>query len=253
MQCPFSRGGTIVVMAAVLLGGCVSGGPPLNGDVRALSPEEIRLQQVETKVAELSRRLDGMEASRNTPQVGDDLRSLRGDIEQLRHDFEVAQQQDQARLQALEQHTSGATSVPDSVTASAPVAIAAPSPPVATVTAAVPATASSVPPGAAASVATAPSAAGQEEIAYKSNLALLQAGRYDEAIRGFRSMLDQYPQGSYADNAWYWLGQTYNVKGDYANSAQAYQALIQRFQKVLRDFPNSRAASMASSQLSQLH
>jgi tol-pal system protein YbgF len=260
---PFSnRRTTASLLAVVLLGGCVSGGQPLNADVRALSPEEIRLQQVETKVAELSRRLDGMEASRNGTQVSDEVRSLRGQVEELRHDFEQAQQQNQAQQQSM----GGAPAA-----AATPAAADAPASPGPAPTAAV-----TPPPPAAGGPAP------QEEAVYKSSFAQLQGGHYDDAIRGFRGMLDDYPQGSFADNAWYWLGQTYTVKGDYASAAQSYQSLLQRFpnstkvpdatlslgmvdaklnkreeakamfQKVVREYPNSRAASMASGQLSQL-
>ena len=248
-------------------------GEPLNGDVKALSPEEIRLQQLETKVAELSRRLDGMEASRSGTQVSEDVRSLRGQVEELRHDFDQAQQQNTSQIQSLEQRVQGGATVaaPGAAgpgDASGPAAAAGETPA----------------PNSSAPAAPIPNGnpAPQEDAAYKSNLSLLQAGRYDDSIRGFRSQLDEYPQGNYADNAWYWLGQTYSVKGDYANAAQSYQTLLQRFpnstkvpdatlslgmvdlklnkrdeakamfQKVVREFPNSRAASMANGQLSQL-
>ena len=268
MQRSFSSLHVAAFGAATLLAGCVSSGPPLNADVRALSPEEIRLQQVETKVAELSRRLDGMEASRNGSQVNDEVRSLRGQLEELQHNFEQAQQQNQAQLQSLEQRLGGAPAA----SAGGNPADASQNPP--------PADNPAPPPPPAASSSGNP--APQEDAAYKANQALLQGGHYDDAIRGFRSMLDQYPQGSYADNAWYWLGQTYTVKGEYANAAQSYTTLLQRFptstkvpdatlslgmvdlklnkreeakamfQKVVREYPNSRAASMANGQLSQL-
>jgi tol-pal system protein YbgF len=227
---------------------------------------------VETKVAELSRRLDGMEASRNGSQVSDEVRSLRGQVEELRHDFEQAQQQNQTQLQSLDQRVPGG----------APVAGAAPQAQNGEAQANPNPAQQSPAPMATPPAPAAAGPAGQEDAVYKSNLALLQGGHYDDAIRGFRGMLDDYPQGSFADNAWYWLGQTYTVKGDYPSAAQSYQSLLQRFpnstkvpdatlslgmvdlklnkreeakamfQKVVREYPNSRAASMASGQLSQL-
>lgn len=258
--------------AAAWLVGCVSSGQPLNADVKALSPEEIRLQQVETKVAELSRRLDGMEASRNGTQVSEDVRNLRGQVEEMRHEFDLAQQQNASQFQTIEQRLQGGAPAVAPGGSAPAEASPAPTPGGETTPAVTPA-------GPSASGNPAP----QENAAYNANIALLQASKYDDAIRGFRGQLDQYPQGSYADNAWYWLGQTYSVKSDYASAAQSYQTLLQRFpnstkvpdamlslgmvdlklnkaaeakamfQKVIREYPNSRAASMANGQLSQLH
>jgi len=122
----------------------------------------------------------------------------------------------------------------------------------------------------------------QEQGLYLANFNLLKAQKYDEAIRGFRSQLDQYPQGSFADNAWYWLGECYYIKHDLDKSAQSFQSLLSRFpaspkvpdatlklgvvyldqkknadgkamlRKVLQDYPNSNAAALARARLDQI-
>ncbi|MBL6750722.1 MAG: hypothetical protein ISP90_09370, partial [Nevskia sp.] len=102
--------GLAPLLAALALTGCAgSYGAPINGE-RALSPEEQRLQAVENKTVDLSRRLDAMASSNQSgSSMGDDLRSLRGQVEQLRHDVDTLQQQSQqqysdtdARLKRLE-------------------------------------------------------------------------------------------------------------------------------------------------------
>src|ERR1700757_2639434 len=78
-------------LAALVLSACASDyGPPINGQ-RALSPEEQRLQAVENKTVDLSRRLGAMESAQTGSQA-DELRNLRGQIEQLRHDVDTLQQ-----------------------------------------------------------------------------------------------------------------------------------------------------------------
>jgi tol-pal system protein YbgF len=51
----------------------------------------------------------------------------------------------------------------------------------------------------------------QEQTTYQQAFTLLKEGRYEQAITGFKNYLEQYPQGRYADNAQYWLGEAYYV------------------------------------------
>src|SRR5699024_794717 len=45
------------------------------------------------------------------------------------------------------------------------------------------------------------------EQAYTAAFQELRNGNYDKAIHGFEAFVDDYPDTSYSDNAWYWLGQ----------------------------------------------
>jgi tol-pal system protein YbgF len=307
-------GSTIAaVLVTAAMAGCADTGGPINGDVRALSPDELRLQNVETKVADLSRRVNSLGIAQGGGQSGDELRALRGSIQELRHDFEMAQQQQNNRLQAIEQRlqllesgapgaalpgqgAAGAAPAAGMAGASAPgvpaPGVQAPGSGVPAQTsaaagavpgAAVAAGAAGAAPPAATSVAGAPAApaspAPQEEALYANNLNLLKNGRYDDAAKGFRDMLDQYPQGNYADNAWYWMGEAYYVKRDFNDAQQSFQSLVDRFpaspkvpdallkiglinleqkktsqgkavlQRIVKEFPNSKAADVARSKL----
>lgn len=282
-----------LLMAALVLSACATDyGAPINGQ-RALSPEEQRLQAVENKTVDLSRRLGSIESQQSGSQA-DELRNLHGQIEQLQHDVSTLQQSVQqqnndfdARLKRLEggapppaagtdpNAAAAATATPP--TAAAPAAAA---PPVQAPQAAVPA---AVPQAQAPAAAPASnSASADEEAIYLKSFDQLRASKYDAAISGFRSMLSKYPQGNYADNAWYWMGESYHVKGDDANALKSYQSLLQQFpaspkvpdallktgviyqgqqktaqardayQKVLKQYPNSSAAGQARSRLAQL-
>ena len=276
--------GLAPLFAALALSACASDyGAPINGQ-RALSPEEQRLQSVENKTVDLSRRLGAIESTQNGSQA-DDLRNLRGEVEQLRHDVDTLQQtlqqqnvDNDARFKRLEGGGQPPAAGTDPNAQPMPGAVPAP-PPVSSV---------APPPAAAVAPAAAPVAAAQnstsadEEAIYLKSFDQLRGGKYDAAISGFRSMLGKYPQGNYADNAWYWMGESYHVKGDDANALKSYQSLLQQFpaspkvpdallktgvifqaqqkspqardayQKVLKQYPSSSAAAQARTRLAQL-
>ena len=70
---------------------------------------------------------------------------------------------------------------------------------------------------------------------YDSAFDALKEGRYAEAARRFQSFLGAYPNGEFAPNAQYWLGESYYV-------TQNYQMALDAFQRLLRDFPDSSKA-----------
>jgi len=196
--------------ASVLLAGCADFGGPINSSSGSvLSPEERRLQEVETKTAQLTRRLDSMnqaQTDQDLSRVREDLRAIRGDIEKLRYDFDARDKSSKdlyldldRRLGRLEQGGAG-----QGTGTSGAAVIGAP-------------TVSTTSPGTLAPAVTAKAAVAtpEEERAYLGTFDLLKNGKYDEAVKGFRSMLDQWPQGRYADNGWYWMGEAQLVKRDY--------------------------------------
>lgn len=261
----------LIGLVTAMLAGCADfGGPISSGSGNALSPEERRLQEVETKTAQLIRRLDAMnpgQTSQDLTQIRDDLRTLRGEVEELRFETQNRERGNKEllinldrRLQQIEQGTVAGAGVSGTGT-------------VATAT-----------PGTIAP-ATAPRSAvatPEEERAYLGTFDLLKNGKYDEAIAGFKEMLGQWPQGRYADNGWYWMGEAQLVKRDYSGAASSFKALAQGFpqspkmadglyklglaqvelkqnaearaslQRVIGEFPSSNAANLARQKLQQL-
>ena len=292
-------GYALVLVGLSTLAGCattrrVDGG----GDV--LSPEERRLQTVETRMVEMSRRLDSVNYAgldQDNVKFRDDLRALRGEVERLRFDYDnqTKRSKDQyadtdRRLQRLEAANVVATQAAQ--VAIAQGAIAAPAPaPVATYPAA-----PAAPSVSAAPVAAAPAASNggpvvisnggggtpEEEGAYLATFDLLKNGKYDDAIRGFRSMLAKWPKGAYADKATFWMGDTYYFKSDYKSAQASYQGVLDNFptsqkvpeallkvglcqiqqkqtdqgkatlQKVIQSYPASNAANLAKQRLESL-
>jgi tol-pal system protein YbgF len=94
----------------------------------------------------------------------------------------------------------------------------------------------SLPPGAetVGGGLTAPAGA-DEKAAYEMAFEALKQGRYAESSQLFSAFLQQFPNGEYAANATYWLGESYYV-------TQNYQIAYETFQSLLSRFPDSRKA-----------
>ena len=73
-----------------------------------------------------------------------------------------------------------------------------------------------------------------DQAAYNQAFDALKAGNYAVAITGFKEFLATYPQSSLADNAQYWLGESYYVTRDYDRGRA-------RFARA-RAWPDSRKA-----------
>lgn len=71
-----------------------------------------------------------------------------------------------------------------------------------------------------------------EQAAYDTAFDALREGRYAESARRFSAFLEQFPQGELADNATYWLGESYYV-------TQNYQIALDTFRALLSTYPNS--------------
>lgn len=67
--------------------------------------------------------------------------------------------------------------------------------------------------------------------AYKKAFDLLMATQYAQAEGWFKAFLQQYPQHNLADNAYYWLGETYLVQGRHEQAAVTFGQGLQAFPK----------------------
>jgi tol-pal system protein YbgF len=90
------------------------------------------------------------------------------------------------------------------------------------------------PPGAAAAPPT-----DEEQAAYDKALAILREGRYTEAADAFNRFLSGYPGSELADNARYWLGETYYVTRDFDRALQAFRELVSNYPQSPK-IPDSR-------------
>lgn len=237
--------------------------------------DDRRIYALEDRVNNIEQRL----RSSNMLSIAEDVRQLQTEIRQLRGEVERLQyENDQAkvrqremyldlerRIQALEQSR---VQVP----ATTPGPVSPASGQIGTDT------------GAPAQTTTTQPAAGVqgEEQTYLAAFELLKQGRYPEAIKGFDSFLQQYPQSDYADNAQYWLAEAYYVSRDFPQSLVNFQRLVDVYpqssklpgallkmgyifyergdyqqaraalSRVTREFPESSAASLARQRLQRM-
>jgi tol-pal system protein YbgF len=83
-----------------------------------------------------------------------------------------------------------------------------------------------------ASQSTEPSTSAEAKHLYQAALGDYQRGKFDLAVQGFRTYLEQAPRGDVADTAQYYLGESlYSVKD--------YRGAIAEFERLVRDFPQS--------------
>lgn len=78
-----------------------------------------------------------------------------------------------------------------------------------------------------------------EQISYLAAYELIKNKEFDKAVIAMSNFINQYPRGGYTANAHYWLGELYMVK-------KAYSDAIQQFQTVLKTFPTSSKTSDCS-------
>ena len=85
-----------------------------------------------------------------------------------------------------------------------------------------------------------------EQQAYQHALDILKSGRYEDAATAFREFIDAYPAGSYADNAQYWLGETYYV-------TRRYELAIEEYRRLISTYPNSQKLTGALLKIGYSH
>ena len=64
---------------------------------------------------------------------------------------------------------------------------------------------------------------------YRNGLMLYGRGKYDDARKTFQQVYDAEPTGDLADNALYWIGETYYVAGNYAEAMKFYRRVTAEF------------------------
>ena len=66
---------------------------------------------------------------------------------------------------------------------------------------------------------------------YDKSIALYRDGKYEEALEGFRTFLKTFPKSDRADNAHFWIGESYMSLKQYEQAILAYQDVIKNYPK----------------------
>ena len=233
---------------------------------------EERLQRVERLLdsGALVQMLEDLEMLRN------EVQALRGEIEVQSHGITQLKQRQRDLYTGLDQRLLSIEHAPTPGVAPASDAVAAPAEPVSTPEvetgviepAPEPVVADAAP---AADVASATGATGESTVAgelaaavdqetsaapeidpvkeqqdYQAAFDLLTSDRYEDAARAFRSFLTNYPGGQFADNAQYWLGETYYVM-------RRFEAALQEFNGLIDNYPQSPKLTHAMLKVGYIH
>lgn len=234
------------VVCVALLAGCATQGD-LNSADRRIYAMEARLAQFEAQSKATREQLDAYSSSRGSQdqqlreqsaqlyaaleQLREENRALSGRIEEMGHSLNTGSQAEQAmergiggqlgalearvqqnsdRIQRMEQFLNlevpqGAAAAP-SATAPAAAPAESPKPPV-----------SAGPAG--------------EEALYSKAMEALDQKDFEGARNGFEAFLAAYPESDNADNAQFWIGETYYREKWYEKAILEYQKVIEKYPK----------------------
>jgi tol-pal system protein YbgF len=207
------------IVGSLSLAGCMT--------PREQDPTWQKLNEVDGRVLRIERVINNqslLEIAQRNDGLQTELRSLRGQLEELQHNVDTlrSQQRDtyadiDKRLQALEGAKAGA-----------------------------------IPAGNSASSATG------DRDAYQAAFNLLKDGKYADAVNAFTQFMSTYPQSGLLDNAQYWLGEAHYVGKDYPQSQRDFQTVLDKYpnsaktpdallklgycQYELKDFKGARAS-----------
>lgn len=196
----------------------------------AAAPAHAQRQSLADRVGSLEQQMYNNSANQDLlnqiNQLRQQVTSLQSTIEQLQHDNAQLKQsaQDQyldldSRLNRLEGGNAAPALPP--VPASAPKAPAAPAKPNAAATSERPPSVHGDPGSLAAT--------GDERTSYNVAFDSLKAGKYDDSAQLFLSFLELYPNGVYAPNALYWLGESYYATRNFPMAESQFRELLSRY------------------------
>lgn len=179
-----------------LLAGCAS-------TPSAEDPMVIKMNDLDRRLERLERVLSNqslLELSQQVQATQNELRSLRGSLEELEHRSGEMENQQRSlysdldkRIEALK--AGGFTSPSSSGVPSAAL----------------------------------PAPGGSDRANYQSAFDLLKGGQYVQAAGAFQQFLVTFPDSSLAGNAQYWLGESYYALHRYPDALKAFQDVIAKY------------------------
>lgn len=64
---------------------------------------------------------------------------------------------------------------------------------------------------------------------YRAAVELVKEGKHDDAVAALRAFLNANPRHEYADNAQYWLGESFYARKDYTRALAEFRAAIETY------------------------
>ena len=191
-------------------------------------PIEIEPMAIEGGAASLS----PIDLTYQMQVLQQEVMSLRGLVEQLSHDIQKSKSIQEDRYLELDRRLQNQ---PASRQAAAVV------PNIASVPADLPSSEDAQAPAVADELKS-------EQSYYDEGLTSIRARDYDQAIASLRSVIEHYPIGVYAPNAYYWIGEVHAAKPEPDYEA-ARQALVQ----VIKSYPASNKVPDAAFKVGKVY
>jgi tol-pal system protein YbgF len=238
------------------------------------NPTDLKVADLEARLIRVERIMENqslIQLSTEVEKLRSENQALRGELDKLRYDSTNSDNRQRELYVDLDRRLQNVEAAPH-VAAPPPVVAAPPA-----------ATTSNAPPPARNAAPPAPvRPAGSDQQNYQAAFDLIQARKYEDASRAFREFLVAFPQSPLADNAQYWLAETHYVRRQfkdalpeftkvttqYPQSAKMPDAMLKigycqvelgdktaartSLQQVMRQFPDTTAARLASQRLEQL-
>ena len=204
----------IAVLSLLVVAGCAST-PPED------DPVQIKLNDLETRVARSERIVSNqslVEMAQHLDEAQTAIRQLRGRIDQLENANEAMRKQQRDLYADLDKRLSALQGTSPGGSGGTPGPATAPNPT-----------------GAAAAPPAPVAGSSVEQAVYNQAFDALKASSYSVAIAGFKDFLQTYAGSPLAENAQYWLGETYYVTRDYDDATNAFRAVLEKW-------PDSRKA-----------
>lgn len=190
----------------------------------AAAPAHAQRQSLADRVAALETQAAN---DRGNTDLLNQMTQLRTELQQMRALVEQLQNENEQLKQSAKDQYLDLDGRLNRIEAGAVPAVPATTPPVTP-----PATGAVVPAERAPSVhgdVGAMDQSGDERAAYNVAFEALKGGNYADAAQLFLSFLELYPNGAYAPNALYWLGESYYVTQNYQLAAQQFRTLLERY------------------------
>jgi len=68
-----------------------------------------------------------------------------------------------------------------------------------------------------------------EKNRYTAAYLSFKSGRYDEAVSALKTLVTDYPKGEYSDQAYYWLGESYQRQLNSKKAIEAYRTIVNKY------------------------
>jgi len=290
-----------LLIPVMLLAGCSSLTPKQD-------PQQLQLTDVEARLGRIEKVINNdslLQLANDVSDLQNQVKTLRGEVETLRHDTQDAanRQRDlyldvDRRLQALEQGRTGAQQPALGASAGATQQFGQtqqPAPQSGSVanreTSLAGQGGQPSATGQSAGGGTAPAEgnaaaqstpAGGDQAQYDAAFKLIQDRHYAEAANAFQHFLAMFPASTLADNAQYWLAETYYVRSQFQDALGQFQKVVDNYpqsakvadallkvgycnyelkhwdaartalERVTRDYPNTTAARLAAQRLDRI-